>query len=120
MQAAELEYLRTLHNPFEHRQVRIPTHFPVATQCSTFHGNVSTSTNAAGFGRVYLELQTGTVGIFRDTAHTETVLGAATSLAGPLKPTGTTAIRLVSAGMRIRSTASFSNESGLIQSYMSL
>lgn len=118
---AEKQYIRSLFNPWEVRGVRCPTPFPAATQVSTYHGTLTFSTNSLGFARVYMRLatsQVGSIDVYNGATHTETVLGSATALyAGP----GLTISlgRLVNAGLKCRSSASFSNEAGFIQAYVS-
>lgn len=117
--AASSDYLRSLHNPFEYRQVRVPSRFPIASQCSTFHGSLTFSTNAAGFARVYMQIDSGQILVRNDVTQTDTVAGPSTSLlAGTY--TGLGLRKVCAAAMKIRSTASFSTESGLIQAYASL
>lgn len=119
---AEKQYFRALFNPWEVRGVRCPCPFPVATQVSTYHGTLTFSTNALGFARVYMRLSSslaGVIEVYNGATHTETVLGSSTTLyAGP----GLTMTlgRLVNAGLKCRSSASFSNEAGFIQSYVSV
>lgn len=122
MHANESAWLKALHDPFVHRGVRIPWLFPVPTQVSTFHGNLSFSTNAAGFARVLMycnKASPGLIALYNDALHTDTVSGASTVLfAAPLP--GSTPNRVVCAGMKIRSTASMTVEAGYIQSYSSI
>ena len=115
-------WLKALHDPFIHRGVRIPWLFPVATQVSTYHGNLSISTNAAGFARVLMycnKANPGLIALYNDALHTDTVLGASTNIF-PAPLGGGIANRVVCAGMKIRSTASMTVEAGYIQSYSSI
>lgn len=93
--------------------------FPIATQCSTYHGNVSFTTNALGFARVYMYPANGTIGIYKAATHTEVVVGDSESLLASPYPSYSFA-RVCSAGMKLRSSASFANEQGVIQAYSSL
>ncbi len=112
---AEREYAMSLHDPFNVRQVRIPTPHPVPTQCITYHGTASFTTNAAGFAQVCFVPNLGSIILYNDALHTDTNLGAATTLVP--SPYATSYKRLVNAGIKVRSSASFSNEAGNIQAY---
>lgn len=115
---ADAMYIKSLHDPFQYRQVRIPSRFPVASQCSTFHGNAVFTTNANGYARVDFKCSSGKIDVYNDATHNETTIGPATNLVAANLPTSRI-FRVCNAGMRLRSTASFANESGLIQAYSS-
>jgi len=117
--AGEREWLAALADPLSVRQVRVPSRFTPATSCVTYHGNVTFQTNSAGFARIAYQLVSGSIILYNDIAHTDTVLGpSSTLLASPFP--GTNYARICSAGLKVRSTSSFSNESGMIQAYSSL
>lgn len=115
---ADREYIASLLNPWEIRQVRIPTPFVVSTASSTYHGNITFTANAAGFANVILRPSYGTISVYNDVAHTETNLGAANLLytAGYAALLG----RVVNAGIKVRSLASWNSESGYMQAYVRL
>lgn len=115
-------WLRSLYDPFSMRGVRLPWPFPVATQVSTYHGNLTFSTNAAGFARIVMATHKGSIGsinVFNDATHTEINAGPATALYDPFASV-TGPRRVVNAGLKCRSTASLTNEAGYIQAYASL
>jgi len=116
----EIEYLKCLHNPWEVRGVRIPSRFPAASQVSTFHGLLNFTTNAAGFSRLSMFLYNGSVAVWNDVTHSDVLLGSQTTLLNPLTPSNTSGIRLVSAGLKVRSLASFSTDAGTIHAYSAL
>lgn len=69
--------------------------------------------------RIYLNPFTGVLSVYNDVAHTPTVLGAPTAILTTFN-VGNNHVRVVAAGMKLRSTASFSNEAGLMTSYVSM
>jgi len=92
----------------------------VATSCITAHGNATFQTNAAGFANLAFMPAYGTLSVHNSATHSDTVLGDnAISLASGLLPAYKCG-RIVSAGIRVRSTASFSTDSGIMQSYFSI
>ena len=113
------EWRLSLHDPFKYREVRQPSRYPIATQCSTYHGFANYTTNGLGFARVVFQPATGAITVYNDATHTDLVLGAATTLVAPTIPTYQWA-RICSAGLKMRSTASFANEGGVVQSYSTL
>lgn len=114
---ALLDYIKSLHNPFEFRQVRLPGRLPIATQCSTMHGSVTFVTNAAGFARVHMRLFHGEIRVYNDATHTDTTIGGV-SIAVSSPFSGSEMFRrTVAAAMKLRSTAAFAAEAGLVQAY---
>jgi len=119
--AMHSEYLNSLHDPFVYRGVRIPSQFPTPSQVKAISGVVTFNTNALGFARVAVRCQTGSITIYNDATHNETVLGSAVALVpSDADIVGASILRMVSGGIKIRSLASFSIESGQIQGYNTL
>lgn len=116
---SNLLYLKSLHNPFEYRQVRVPGRFPTATQCTTAHGNITFTTNAAGFARICGRVGVGDILLYADVNHTENVVGGPATLLSTIYPISDVLRRPVAFAMKLRSTAAFSSEAGLVQAYQS-
>jgi len=115
------QYTATLSDPWTKRGIRIPSPLPAPTQLKCIHGNISFTTNALGYARIAVKLLDASILVYNDVTHTESVIGAAsTLLAADADLSASIIRRLVSGGIKVRSVASFSNESGLIQSYSSI
>lgn len=116
-----LDYIKSLRNPWAYRQVRLPTLYPIATQAHTCHGNLTFTANGLGFCRLAVNPFDCNYVVYNDAVHTETNIGNGQILTFPGAPSfadGASRFRLVSAGLLIRSTSSFSNEAGLMQTYV--
>lgn len=113
----EALYLKALHDPFKYRAVRMPSHYRSPLSVMTAHGSINFVANAAGLARLAFTPMGGSnvIYVYNDATHTETVWGAPTQYLFA-RPT-TTYAKVVNAALLVRSTASFSNEAGLIQSY---
>lgn len=114
------EYIRSLHDPFTVRGVRLPSRTPCPTQVKTISGVLTFSTNALGFARVYMNHFNGSINLLADPTHNETILGTQSVILTADPDLATASMtRTVSYGLKLRSLASFSSEAGQIQSYMS-
>lgn len=116
-----LDYVKSLRDPWSYRQVRLPTLYSVATQAHCCHGNLTFSANANGFARLSVNPFECSYILHNDATHTENVLGTASTILLPGAPSyanSASRYRLVSAGLIIRSTSSFSTEAGLMQTFV--
>lgn len=113
------EYIRSLHDPFTFRGVRLPSATPCPTQSKTLSGSLTFSTNASGYARVMFRHFSGEILLFNDATHNETVLGTqAVVMPADSDLAVAASSRTISYGLKCRSLASFSSEAGQIQAYM--
>jgi len=119
VQPVVAEYIRSLHDPFSVRGVRMPSNTPCPTQVKTISGSLTFVTNAAGFARVLFKHFTGEIVLFNDAAHNESTLGTQSVIMPADSDLAlSAATRTISYGLKLRSLASFSNEAGQVQAYM--
>lgn len=91
----------------------MPTAFSAPTQVKNIHGSVTISANAAGYARVFMNMFAGSISVYNDATHTETLLGPVTPiLANDPDYAGASFTRVCAAGLRLRSLASNLNDAG--------
>lgn len=91
----------------------MPTAFSAPTQVKNVHGSVTISANGAGYARVFMNMYGGSIAMYNDTTHTETVLGPVSILLGNDPDyTSSNFVRVCAAGLRLRSLASNLNDAG--------
>lgn len=113
------EYIKSLHDPFTFRGIRMPSSTPCPTQVKTISGSLTFNTNASGFARVIFKHFTGAIIVYNDATHNETVPGSAsTQLSSDGDLMSAKSIRTISYGLKLRSLSSFSNEAGQVHAYM--
>jgi len=115
------DYVKSLNDPFTYRGVRLPSMYPAPTQVKTISGLVTITTNAAGYARLLHTSSSSIIAVYNDSSHNETTLGPMTTvLPYDSDLQGSTLMRLVSGGMKLRSLQSFNSDAGQIHSYMTL
>lgn len=91
----------------------MPTAFSAPTQVKNLHGSVTVTANALGYARVFMNMYGGSISIYNDVAHTETVLGAISVItANDTDFTTANLTWVCAAGLRLRSLASNLNDAG--------
>jgi hypothetical protein len=120
MHINELKYLKSLADPFNHRGVRLPSTYPIATQVITFHGNITFSANANGFARLFMfccGIAPGEIWLYNDATHNDVTLGPGVVTYSPTF--SVERLRVVNGGLKCRSMTAITNESGYVQAYSS-